>query len=173
VNVLVRIGELAHATAEGVVRPISADGDAITAAGRRLEVESGESMASRLRGMGDLPVGGALVTPSGGLAAPFIIHAVLQSADEPVSAGSVQRALVNVLRRAKDFGIESLAFPPMGTGAGNLEAEDAAQILVEVLRDHLRDGEAPSTFEIVVESSYEEELFTRYVSATDPAGDIL
>jgi O-acetyl-ADP-ribose deacetylase len=173
VNVGVKIGDLGDSRTDAVVRPISSDGDAITAVGRRLELVAGGSMAARLRGMGDLPVGGALVTPSGGLAAPFIIHAVLQSAEEPVSAGSVQRALVNVLRRARDFGLESLAFPPMGMGAGNLEAEDAAQILIEVLRDHLRDGEQPSSFEIVVESPYEEELFTRELASTDPAGDIL
>ena len=172
-NVVVRVGELGESDASAVVRPISSDGDAITAVGRRLETSAGAGVAIRLRSMGDLPVGGALVTPGGLLSVPFIIHAVLQSRDEPVSPTSVQRALVNVLRRARDLGLDSLAFPPMGTGSGNLEAEEAARILVEVLRDHLRDGGQPGEFEIVVDSPYEEELFVRELTATDPAADLL
>jgi O-acetyl-ADP-ribose deacetylase (regulator of RNase III) len=171
--VSVRVGDLGQSSAAAVVRAIRSDGDAITAVGRRLEVLAGPTLTRRLQALGDLPVGGAVITPAGDLPAQFIIHAVLQSAEEPVTSQTVQRALVNVLRRARDLGLESVAFPPIGSGAGNLDAEDAARLLVEVLRDHLQDGGVPRSFEIFVESAYEEELYAREVSAWDLAGGVL
>lgn len=165
----VRVGELGEPGVDAVVRPVRSDGEAITAAGRRLELLAGPTLAARLQGLGDLPVGGAVITPGGALPVPFVIHAVVQSSDEPVSAPGVQRALVNALRRARDLGLASVAFPPVGTGAGNLDADVAARLLVEVLRDHLQDGAAPLSFEILVESAYEEELFAREVAAEDHA----
>ena len=42
-------------------------------------------MRARLDGMGDLPVGGAVVTPGGDTLNPFIIHAVLESPEESMS----------------------------------------------------------------------------------------
>lgn len=171
VGIVVRVGELGDSEAAALVRPIRSDGEAITASGRRLELLAGPTLAERLHALGDLPVGGAVITPAGELGAGFVIHAALQSAEEPVSLLTVQRALVNVLRRARDLGLDSVAFPPMGTGAGNLEADVAARVLVEALRDHLLEGEDPGGFEIVVENAYQEDLFLREVSASDPAKD--
>ena len=165
----VRIGDLGESDAAAVVRPIRSDGEAITAIGRRLEMLAGPTVSERLQGLGDLPVGGAVITPAGDLPAQFIIHAVLQSAEEPVSPPIVQRALVNVLRRARDLGLASVALPPMGAGAGHLDAEQAAHLMVEVLSDHLRGREAPQSIEIVVESAYEEELYAREARVHDGA----
>jgi O-acetyl-ADP-ribose deacetylase (regulator of RNase III) len=167
----VRVGELGKSDAAAVVRAVRSDGEAITAAGRRLEVLAGESVSQRLQGLGDLPVGGAVITPAGDLPAQFIIHAVLQSVEDPVSSVTVRRALVNVLRRAKDLGISSLALPLLGTGAGNLDAEEAARLLVGALREHLHHGEEPRSFEIVVENAYEEGLFAHEIAARNSAGE--
>jgi O-acetyl-ADP-ribose deacetylase (regulator of RNase III) len=171
--VRVRLGDLGSSDASAVVRSIRSDGESITAVGRRLEQLAGAALARRLQSLGDLPVGGAVITPAGDLPAQFIIHAVLQSAEEPVTAHTVQRALVNALRRARDLGLESVAFPPVGTGAGNLDAEVAAHLLVEVLTTHLQDGEVPRSFEIFVESAYEQDLYARELSARKPAGGVL
>ena len=166
----VRVGELSQSDAAAVVRAVRSDGEAITSSGRRLELLAGETVAQRLQGLGDLPVGGAVITPAGDLPAQFIIHAVLQSVEEPVSSVTVRRALVNVLRRARDLGLASLALPLLGTGAGNLDAEEAARLTMEALREHLAAGDAPRRFEIVVESAYQEGLFTGW-AARDPAGE--
>lgn len=78
---------------------------------------------------------------------------VVQDFDEPVSAAGVRRALVNALRRAQDLGMTSVAFPLVGTGAGNLDAEDAASILADVLKDHLKEGTQPTSFVVLVASA--------------------
>jgi O-acetyl-ADP-ribose deacetylase (regulator of RNase III) len=166
--IAVRAGVLHESATQAVLRPVRSDLAGITGASRRLEAAAGDQVRKRLEGMGELPVGGAVVTPGGDLQAGFIIHVVLESPDEGPSAMGVQRALLNGLRRAREWEMESRALPPLGLGAGALEPEDAAYMLVEVLLDHLREGEPPRELVIVVESPYEEELFRRLVAAAEP-----
>lgn len=161
----VRRGELSTAEVEALVRPISSDGQAVTVAGRKMEVSAGDELAERVHELGQLPVGGAVITPGGNLFADFVIHVVVQSADEPATPSGVQRGLVNALRRAKEWGLESLALPPIGTGAGSLDAEEAADILVGVLSDHMLDNEEPRRISVVVENEYEEDVYLRLVAA--------
>lgn len=169
-RVTVRVGELGTSMAVAVVRPVRSDGEAISAGGRRLGRLAGPAVAERLQGLGDLPVGGAVITPAGDLPAEFIIHAVLQSAEEQVSTNTVRRALMNALRRARDLGLESLSIPLLGAGAGNLEAEEAARLLVDALKEHFGHGEDPRSVEILVDNAYQEDLFARLIAAQGFAG---
>lgn len=157
-------GELATTPTEGILRPVNARGDAVSAAGRRLELQAGSVPTDTLRELGDLPVGGAVITPGGELETSFVIHVVVQAADEPVSAAGVRRALENGLRRAAEWDLESLAVPPVGTGPGNLDAESAADLLLEVIASHVAAGGAPRRVQVVVESQYDEELYRNRLS---------
>ena len=157
-------GDLAASSAEGVIRPSRSDGMAINAVGLRLETVAGPIVMERITGQGDLPAGTAVLAPSGGLACTFLINVVVQSVEEPVTSHTVQRGLVNALRRAADFGIESLALPPLGVGAGNLEVEESAKVIVDVIRNHVSEGVPPLEFEIVVESDYEASVFAGLAS---------
>ena len=115
----------------------------------------------RLQAMGDLPVGAAVITPGGELPAAFLIHVVLQSAEEPVTAEGLRSALKNGLRRAEEWGLEILALPPLGTGAGNMDAEEAAALMVPVLSRHLHSGEYPEKSSSWPGTGYEEDVFVR------------
>src|SRR5690606_7420505 len=116
----------------------------------------------------------ALRTGGGNLRAQFLVHAIVRSMDEPVSENSVRRALQNGLRRLSEWAIESVAMPPLGTGAGNLDAEDSARTMVVTLLEHMRDAAHPSEVEIRVESEYEREAFERALTMhgnASPAAD--
>jgi O-acetyl-ADP-ribose deacetylase (regulator of RNase III) len=89
---------------------------------------------------------------------------VVRSVDEPVSTHGVERAFRNGLRRLREWGIESVALPPLGTGAGNLDAEDVARIMIEVIQEHTAQFEHPRRFTIVVENDYEEQAFARQLA---------
>ena len=165
----VRLGQLDEAETQALLRPVRSDFWGITGASRRVEAGAGEDVRARLEGMGDLPVGGAVVTPGGELRAAFIIHAVLESAEESMSVMGTQRALVNGLRRAREWEMASLSLPPLGLGVGALDAEEPATMLIDLLLDHLQEGGPPDELVIVVETSFEEELFRRLLAAADLA----
>jgi len=141
----------------------------MSAAGRALANRLGAEDAELLV-LDDAPAGSAFLGAAGTLEAGYLIHVVVQSVEEPVTASTVERGLTNALRRAAAFGIESIALPPMGVGAGNLEAEQSAAILVDVLTRHMELGQPPLEFEVRVTSEFEEEVFLRWVAAQAPPG---
>jgi O-acetyl-ADP-ribose deacetylase (regulator of RNase III) len=105
------------------------------------------------------------------LRAPYLLNLVLQSTEEPVSATSVRRALALGLERVADWGLSSLALPPLGTGAGALDPEDAAHLLADVLREHERIGRPSLDVLVLVETEYEREVFARVLTgASVPPG---
>jgi O-acetyl-ADP-ribose deacetylase (regulator of RNase III) len=153
------MGELASQQAEGLLRPVRTDMAPVSPASRDIGLAAGEQLTERLSKLGTLPLGGAVLTPSGNLAADFLIHAVVMSEEEPQTSHTVQRALRNGLRRAADWGLASLALPPLGLAVGTGDPEGPARALVEILFNHLDEGAAPLELILVVGSKYEAELF--------------
>jgi len=153
----VRVSSLEEAEADAVLRPVSSELLGVTAGSRAVELTAGAAVRERLEALGTLPLGGAVVTPGGGLRVEFLIHVVIQSAEEPVTEAGVRKALLNGLRRATEWGVETLAVPLLGAGAGNLEPEVAARIVVRLAAEHGGRHERPSEVTVVVANGYEEE----------------
>ena len=157
------VGQLREQRVEALMRPVRSDLAPVSGPSRDVVLDAGEELQERLGRMGLLPVGGAVLTPAGTLPAPFLIHAVVMSEEEPQTSMSVQRALRNGLRRAADWGLASLALPPFGMAVGAGDPEVAARVLVEILFNHLDEGVAPLDLTIVVSSDFESDLFGRLV----------
>lgn len=154
----VRVGHLAEADVEALLRPVRSDLEALTAESRDLIERAGDQIAARLRDMGETPPGAALITPAGDLDAGFLIHVVLQSPQQPVNASLIRQGLTNALRRADEWSIASLAVPPLGTGPGQMDAETAAEAMIPLLTAHLETGSV-ERIEVVVPSDYELDVF--------------
>jgi len=157
------LSDLATLRVDGLVRPVRSDLAPVDHASRDLMIAAGPELAERLERLGMLPVGGAVLTPSGRLTADYLIHVVVMSEEEPQTSLSIQRALLNGLRRASDWGLESLAVPALGLGAGTIEPEAPARSLVDILFNHLDEGVPPLELTIVVDSEFESTLFGRLV----------
>ncbi len=165
----VALGTLAETPASALLNPVDAQWQAATPVARRVELAAGAELDAQRLALGELPVGSAAITSAGELPAQFLIHVVVRSREEPVSPGGIRRALQNGLRRAVEWGIQDLALPPLGTGAGNLDAEEAAAVMLPVLREHMRAAAHPERVRIVVESPYELEAFRRELARGDDA----
>lgn len=146
--------------AGAVMRSVGSDLESCTSAGQTLGALAGEEVLTRLRAFGDLPVGGAVVTPAGGLASDLLIHVVIRSGEEPISARTVTMAFRNGLRQAAEWGVGVLAVHPLGVGAGNLDAEASARIMCSVAREHVGSASFPSEIVILASSAYEANAFT-------------
>ena len=165
----VRIADPAVIEAGALIRPVAADGSAVNPAMRRLEQAAGPALEEQLGRVGELPVGAAVITTGGGLAAEYVVHVSVRSRDEPVSVAGVRLGLLNGLRRVKEWAIDNIAVVPLGTGAGNLDAEQAAEVMIPVLVEHLEQGGPPSRIVVVVETEYEREVFERCLLRHRPA----
>ncbi|MGH7483288.1 MAG: macro domain-containing protein [Longimicrobiales bacterium] len=154
-----RIGRLEESAAEAILRPVAADWSPVTPAMRRLDEAAGAAVAEQCARLGELPVGSAAITAAGQLDAQFLVHVVVRSRDEPVNPAIVARALLNGLRRLAEWEIGSVALPALGTGAGNLDAEEAAEAMLPVLTAHLNASSHPSRLTLVLEGEYEHAAF--------------
>jgi O-acetyl-ADP-ribose deacetylase (regulator of RNase III) len=153
------VDDIAFVAADAVIRPATEKLEPTSAALRHLEQVGGAAFQTQLRVQQPLVVGAAVVTKGGDLPTEFVIHAVIRDQREPVSRLTVRHALTSALQRAVDWGLARVTVPPLGTGAGNLESEDAAEVMCEVLARHVAVAAYPSDVQIVVESNEEKQLF--------------
>lgn len=156
----VRIDDLAFFRGSALVRPVNADFGATTPVLRRLEIAAGSDLAARLAAQEPLPVGAAIVTPAGDLEVELMVHAVVCSDTEPVSRNSVRRALTSALQRAADWKLDDIAIAPFGLGAGNLDIEESADVMAQVLAEHRRRSAIPENVLFIVETDEERQAVT-------------
>jgi O-acetyl-ADP-ribose deacetylase (regulator of RNase III) len=154
------VDDLAGLAADAIVRPATTRLDPTTPAVRRLETVGGSEFADHLQLGKELPVGAAVVTAGGGaLPAAFVIHAVIRSETEPITRDSVARAWRATLQQVREWEFAIVNVPPIGTGAGNLTVEDAADIMVPMLNAHLQSAAFPADVAIVVETPEDRATF--------------
>lgn len=159
-TVEVRVDDLAFFEGDAIARPVTARLAAITPVIRRLELAAGPRLLDQLRVQEPLPVGSAVVTAAGDVPAELMIHGVIQSESEPVTPDGVRRALRSALQRTVDWHLASVGIAPFGLGAGNLDLEESANALAEVIRHHVGSGAAfPTALIIVTETSEEADVF--------------
>ena len=159
-SVTVVVDDLAFFGGDAGVRPVTATLGAPTALLRRLESAAGPDLVAQLRLTEPLAVGSAIVTAAGTLSTDFLVHAVVASEDEPVSASSVRRALLSALERAEGWALGDVAVPPFGLGAGNLDVEESARVMAEALAQHARRGARhPERVTVITESDDEADAF--------------
>ena len=154
----VRVDDLAFYDGEAIARPVNAALGATTPVMRRLEQAAGPSFVAQLKLTDELPVGAAVVTGSGDLPVELMIHGVVSSDEEPVTRATVRLALMSALQRAVAFQIRDLAIAPFGLGAGNLDIEESADVMLDVLAEHMRRAQFPASVVIIAETAFEEQV---------------
>jgi len=77
----------------------------------------------------------------------------------------LERALKNALRRASDFGLESVALPLLGSGPGQLAVEVSAPLILRVLDEHRVEHGTPDRFLLTVDSEFHAAVFSEAAAA--------
>lgn len=151
--------DLVFAAGDAIAWPVTAELRATTPLLRRLEQAGGEPLVRQLAPHDPLPVGSAVVTAAGELGVELLISAVVLSDEEPVSRAGVRRALTSALQRAADWRVAHLVCTPFGLGAGNLDIEESAALMVDTIAQHLARARFPAQITMVVETPLEREAF--------------
>lgn len=149
------VDDLALTQADAVVRPTDESLGPVTPDISRLDEQAGPRFAEQRRLTSPLKAGAAVVTGSGDLTAPFVLHVVIQDPDSGVGRDVVRRALVSAWQRATDWELGTIAAPLVGAGSGRLSVEEAATLLAETFPP---GPGCPSELHIVVERDADREL---------------
>lgn len=96
---------------------------------------AGSQVEDEARKQAPIPVGDAVLTSGGRTRFAGIIHApTMPEPSMRIPVQNVRLATRAALRLADEHGFVSLAIPGMGTGVGRVQPEDAAQGMVEEIR---------------------------------------
>jgi O-acetyl-ADP-ribose deacetylase (regulator of RNase III) len=154
--IAVIVDDLATTTADAVLRPADEALGPLTPAMAKLDECAGPRFAEQRRLTTPLKAGAAVVTGGGDLAAPYVLHVVIQDQDARVGRDIVRRALVSAWQRAADWELSTIAAPLVGVGTGDLSMEDAARLLVETFPSE--PAGCPRQLHIVVEGDADRAL---------------
>ncbi len=161
-----RVTDPVAAGADGLLVSVGSDLEPLTALEGRLVRSGGLELRRPLDALGEMPPGAAVVTPGGDLAVEMVIHVVIRSREEPITERGLVQAVRRGLEQAARWEVERLALPLLGIGAGNLDAEVAAAILIRVYREHRLSHAYPSSLVFLAETTYQEEAVRRALGPT-------
>ena len=108
-----------------------------TGVGGEIKRAGGDSIEFAAVRQAPVPLGEAIVTPAGSLAARAVIHAVSLDRDRRTTAEVIDRAVRSAIARAREIRAMSVAFPAMGTGVGGFPLDEAARVVVRAVREEL------------------------------------
>jgi len=158
-TIVLRQGDIARVHADAIVNAANnalwmgggVAGAIRRAGGKEIEVEAVRQ--------GTIPVGEAVVTGAGSLDARYVIHAAVMGTDLKTDAEKIRAATRNSLLRAEELGLKTMAFPALGTGVGGFPYDEAAENMLEAVREHLS---RPSSLEQVIFVLYGDEAFQAF-----------
>lgn len=143
------VDDLASTKADAVVRAADGSLGPTSPATARLDERAGPRFADQRRVSTSLKAGSAVVTGGGDLAAPFVLHVVIQDPEIETGREVVRRALVSAWQRATDWELDTIAAPLVGADSGQLTLEEAATLLAETFPADPKG--CPTELRIVVE----------------------
>lgn len=152
----VLVDDLAGIKADAILRPADQALGPTSPAISRVDERAGPRFADQRRVSSGLKAGSAVVTGSGDLAAPFVLHVVIRDLEVQTGRDVVRRALVSAWQRATDWELGTIAAPLVGADTGQLSVEDAVTLLAETFPSGTQ--RFPSELTIVVEQDAERVL---------------
>ena len=164
-------GDICDLEVDAIVNPANLSLWMATGVGGAIKRAGGDQIEFAAVRQAPVPLGDAIVTTAGNLAARAVIHAVSVDHDRRTSAPVIEAAVRSAMARARDIGATSIAFPALGTGVGGFPLEEAARVTVRTVRDEL--SRSPTidhvTFALRGASAYD--AFSAAISETSaPAG---
>jgi O-acetyl-ADP-ribose deacetylase (regulator of RNase III) len=130
-------GDICELEVDAIVNPANLSLWMATGVGGAIKRAGGDAIEFAAVRQGPVPLGEAIVTPAGSLAAKSVIHAVSLDRDRRTSATIIEAAVRSAMARARELEAQSVAFPALGTGVGGFPLEEAARVTVATVRDEL------------------------------------
>jgi O-acetyl-ADP-ribose deacetylase (regulator of RNase III) len=101
-----------------------------------LKKAGGKEIETEALKKGPITVGEAVVTGAGKLKAKYVIHAAVMGQSLQTDSGKIGLATYHSLRRAEELGIQSMAFPALGTGVGGFPLDECARIMFAEIKQY-------------------------------------
>ena len=161
------LGDITRCVTDAVVNPANGAlimGGGVAGAVRRA---GGETIQEECMGQAPVECGGTAVTGGGRLDAKWVIHAVGPTGYRADREEKMILCAENIVKRAMELGVRSIAVPAISTGIFNYPAEEAVPVMIRGFIDAVARGHG--TLEhicFVAVDKRMEEIFERTLKKT-------
>ena len=142
---------------DAVLRPANHTLDPASSVSTHLDQLAGQAFSTVRQVAAPLEIGSAVVTTAGELAAPYVLHVIISSDQINTDRSAVQRALASAWHRATEWQLARIATPLVGSGAGQLSLEDAAELMRNSLQSRTQ-ADYPTEVQLVVEREADKDI---------------
>lgn len=153
-------GDITGIDVEAIVNPANSQmimGGGVAGAIKRA---GGRGIEEEAKKYAPVPVGRAVATGGGRLKAKYVIHAPTMEQPAMRTTPSKVRAAVKAsLNLCRKLGIREVAFPGMGTGVGGLDVRVAAELMINEIVEHVKEG---TTLTKILLVAYNEKLYKAF-----------
>jgi len=105
--------------------------------GTAISTQGGPKVQEELKKVGSANMTDVVVTGGGNLQARHILHAVGPRFQEEDSEEKLRTTTLNTLRKAEEYKLQKIAFPPMGAGFYGIPLEVCARVTMGAVREFL------------------------------------
>jgi O-acetyl-ADP-ribose deacetylase (regulator of RNase III) len=154
-KIILKVGDITDESTEGIVNAANEQLKHGGGVARAIVKKGGQIIQEESDKIGKVEVGNVAVTSAGKLKAKYIIHAVGPRMGEGKEDEKLKNATINSLKKAKELGIKSIAFPAISTGAFGFPVERCAKIMLESVKEYLRKERMDVVFCLFSERDYE------------------
>ncbi|XP_066542681.1 protein mono-ADP-ribosyltransferase PARP14-like isoform X3 [Hoplias malabaricus] len=137
IKVKVLCGDITKETTEAIVSSTNTSLDLSSGVSGAILKAAGQTVVEDCKKLGPQPSDGVVLTTAGNLALKNIIHMVGQTSEKEIT-----RCMHKVLKKCEENKIQSVSFPALGTGAGNLAADQVAQAMIKAVEMFSKDSPA-------------------------------
>jgi O-acetyl-ADP-ribose deacetylase (regulator of RNase III) len=149
-KVTIRQGDITEAPVDAIVNAANNDLKLGAGVAGAIRTKGGPSIQQECDKLGSVRLGEAAITNAGDLPARYVIHAASMRLGGRTTEPSLREATRNSLMRAKEKGLESIAFPAIGTGIAGFQLDRCAEIMGAEVRDHLNGETSLERVEFVL-----------------------
>ncbi|KAI5628569.1 poly [ADP-ribose] polymerase 14 isoform X2 [Silurus asotus] len=134
IKVKVLCGDITKATTDAIVSSTNTSLNLSSGVSGAIIKAAGQTVVDECKKLGVQPGDGVVLTTAGNLPVKHIVHMVGQTKEKEITA-----CMYKVLKLCEENKIQSVAFPALGTGAGNLAAGRVANAMMDAVANFSND----------------------------------
>ena len=134
------IGDITDAEADAIVNAANTDlvlGSGVSGAIRR---RGGRAIQDACDLLAPVPLGESVRTTGGDLSQDHVIHTAVMDWGGAATESAIREGTQSALRVAVENGVQSIAFPALGTGVGGFALRGCAEIMLGEAQRFLESG---------------------------------
>jgi len=162
-TIRLEVGDITELPVEGIVYYARPDLVLGSGFGGVITGKGGPKIQEELKKVGKANTTEVVITSGGDLKAKYILHAVGPRFQEENLEEKLRSTMDNILRKAEEKQIQSLAFPAMGAGFYGVPLEVCARETLEAVKKHLEASAGIREVVFCLRDSHEYKKFLEHL----------